>query len=83
MLELNSETDFVSRNEEFAAVADALGRALLADTSFDGIVDDATGAEFLQTVRREDRRRQDHRNLRQDRENVVLRRTPGSPPPGR
>lgn len=47
MLELNSETDFVSRNEEFAAVAEALARALLADTSFDGVVDDATGGEFL------------------------------------
>ncbi|HEY5547345.1 MAG TPA: translation elongation factor Ts [Gemmatimonadaceae bacterium] len=47
MLELNSETDFVSRNEEFGAVADALGRALLADTSFDGAVADATGAAFL------------------------------------
>lgn len=47
MLELNSETDFVSRNEEFTAVADALGRALLADTSYDGNVPDATGAPFL------------------------------------
>lgn len=47
MLELNSETDFVSRNEEFAAVADALAQALLADTSFDGIVADATGGAFL------------------------------------
>ena len=47
MLELNSETDFVSRNEEFAGVADALARALLADTSFDGIVPDATGGAFL------------------------------------
>ena len=47
MLELNSETDFVSRNEEFGAVANALGAALLADTSFDGIVADATGAAFL------------------------------------
>ncbi|NUQ12410.1 MAG: translation elongation factor Ts [Gemmatimonadaceae bacterium] len=47
MLELNSETDFVSRNEEFVAVADALGRALLADTSFDGIVADAAGGAFL------------------------------------
>jgi elongation factor Ts len=47
MLELNSETDFVSRNEEFAAVADALGKALQADTSFDGIVADATGGAFL------------------------------------
>ena len=46
MVELNSETDFVSRNEEFGAVADALGKALLADTSFDGIVADATGAAF-------------------------------------
>ena len=27
MLELNSETDFVSRNDEFGAVADALGKA--------------------------------------------------------
>jgi elongation factor Ts len=47
MLELNSETDFVSRNDEFAAVADALGKALFADTSFDGSVADATGAPFL------------------------------------
>lgn len=47
MLELNSETDFVSRNEEFAAVADALGRALLADATIEGIVPDATGAPFL------------------------------------
>ena len=46
MLELNSETDFVSRNEEFGAVADALGKALFA-TSFDDIVHDATGAAFL------------------------------------
>lgn len=47
MLELNSETDFVSRNEEFAAVADSLGRALFADASIDGNVADATGAPFL------------------------------------
>jgi elongation factor Ts len=48
MLELNSETDFVSRNEDFAAVADALGKALFA-TSFDSIVSDAAGGEFLST----------------------------------
>lgn len=47
MLELNSETDFVSRNEEFGAVADSLGQALLADKTFDGIVEDATGGAFL------------------------------------
>jgi elongation factor Ts len=47
MLELDCETDFVSRNEEFVAVAQELGRALLADTSWDGIVPDAAGGAFL------------------------------------
>src|SRR5688572_5508053 len=47
ILELNSETDFVSRNEDFAAVAESLGKALYADASFDGMVADATGAPFL------------------------------------
>lgn len=46
ILELNSETDFVSRNDDFGAVADALGKALF-NTSFDGSVADATGAPFL------------------------------------
>jgi elongation factor Ts len=48
ILELNSETDFVSRNEDFGAVAEALGKALFA-TSFDGAVADATGGAFLST----------------------------------
>jgi elongation factor Ts len=47
IIELNSETDFVSRNEDFAAVAESLGKALFADASFDGSVADATGAPFL------------------------------------
>ena len=47
ILELNSETDFVSRNEEFGAVAEALGKALLADSAFDGIVADASVGQFL------------------------------------
>jgi elongation factor Ts len=46
MLELNSETDFVSRNDEFGAVADALAKTLFA-SSFDDIVPDATGGAFL------------------------------------
>jgi len=46
ILELNSETDFVSRNEDFGAVADALGKALF-NTSFDGIVADAAAGTFL------------------------------------
>ncbi len=50
MLELNSETDFVSRNEDFAAVAEALAHALLADSTFDGMVHDATGGAFLSTT---------------------------------
>jgi elongation factor Ts len=48
ILELNSETDFVSRNEDFGTVAEALGKALF-NTSFDGIVADATGGAFLST----------------------------------
>jgi elongation factor Ts len=43
VLELNSETDFVARNEEFGAVAETLARTLLADDSFDGSV--TNGAE--------------------------------------
>jgi elongation factor Ts len=43
VLELNSETDFVARNEEFGAVAETLARTLLADESFDGSV--TNGAE--------------------------------------
>jgi elongation factor Ts len=47
MLELNSETDFVSRNDDFGAVAEGLARHLLTGSSFDDIVPDATGAPFL------------------------------------
>ena len=43
LLELNSETDFVARNEEFGEVAQALARTLLADASIDTAV--ANGGE--------------------------------------
>ena len=46
ILELNSETDFVSRNDDFGAVAEALGKALFA-ANVDDIVHDATGGAFL------------------------------------
>lgn len=46
MLELNSETDFVARNDDFGAVAEALGRHLLAG-NFDGIVAEAAQGQFL------------------------------------
>ena len=41
LLELNSETDFVSRGDGFGALTEALGAQLLADTTCDGIVLDA------------------------------------------
>lgn len=47
LLELNSETDFVSRGEEFGALTNALGAQLLADASVDGIVADAADSPFL------------------------------------
>ena len=46
ILELNSETDFVSRNDDFGAVAEALGKALFA-ANVDDIDNDATGGAFL------------------------------------
>jgi elongation factor Ts len=74
MLELNSETDFVSRNDEFAAVADALGKALFA-SSVDDIVHDATGAAFL-TMSFDGKTVQDKvtETSAKTGENVVLRR---------
>lgn len=47
LLELNSETDFVARNPEFAAVADALGEHLMRDTAFDGVVRNAAEGQLL------------------------------------
>ena len=47
VLELNSETDFVARNEEFAALAQSLGEQVMRDTSFDGIVANAAEGALL------------------------------------
>ena len=49
MLELNSETDFVARNDDFGAIAEALGRHLLDGTSIDANVPDAAAGTFLAT----------------------------------
>jgi elongation factor Ts len=46
LLELNSETDFVSRGEEFGALADRLGGQLLADATVDGVVAEAAEGTF-------------------------------------
>ena len=47
VLELNSETDFVSRNEEFAALAQSLAEQVMQDISLDGIVSEASGSALL------------------------------------
>lgn len=39
MIELNSETDFVSRNEQFVALAQMVARHIAEDTSLDGVAD--------------------------------------------
>jgi elongation factor Ts len=38
LVEVNSETDFVARNEEFQALAKAVASQLFGDASFDGVV---------------------------------------------
>jgi elongation factor Ts len=47
IVELNSETDFVARNEEFSALAQAVAEQLFGDESFDGIVTMANEGEFM------------------------------------
>ena len=47
LLELNSETDFVARNEQFAAVAESLGEQVLMDASLDGAVGNAAEGSLL------------------------------------
>jgi elongation factor Ts len=47
LIELNSETDFVSRNDDFGAVAQGIAESLLADAAFDGIVGSAAEGAFL------------------------------------
>ena len=47
LVELNSETDFVSRNEEFGATAHRIAEALLGHDATDGVVPNAEGAPLL------------------------------------
>ena len=39
MIELNSETDFVARNDEFVAIATLVARHVAEDTSLDGVAE--------------------------------------------
>ena len=47
LVELNSETDFVSRNEEFGATATKIAETLLGHDATDGVVANAEGAPLL------------------------------------
>jgi elongation factor Ts len=69
LLELNSETDFVSRNADFGAAADALAQRLLAHTGLDAVVRDPATDAFGQAVQN------DVKGISaKTGENVVLRR---------
>jgi len=46
LVEINSETDFVARNEEFGRVADEVARKLAADGSVNGAVTSTEGNAF-------------------------------------
>jgi len=48
LVELNSETDFVARNDVFGQTATQVAATLLADTSADGVVANAEGAPLMQ-----------------------------------
>ena len=47
LVEVNSETDFVARNDEFRALAQAVATQLFGDASFDGIVTVAQEGELM------------------------------------
>jgi elongation factor Ts len=47
LVELNSETDFVARNEAFGQTAEKVAATLLADRSADGVVANAEGSALM------------------------------------
>ena len=47
LVEVNSETDFVARNEEFRALAQAVATQVFGDASFDGVVTVAQEGELM------------------------------------
>jgi elongation factor Ts len=49
LVELNSETDFVARNEVFGQTAEKIAATLLADRSADGVVANAEGSTLMST----------------------------------
>ncbi len=69
MVELNSETDFVARNDAFGALADEVAQRLLADESVDGVTANAEGSAFAASLG--DRLKEFSGTIG---ENIVLRR---------
>ena len=47
LVELNSETDFVARNETFAKTAEKIAAHLVEDTSHDGVVSSGEGSALM------------------------------------
>ena len=47
VVEVNSETDFVARNEEFGKLVDGIADALMGDTATNGVVANAEGSSLL------------------------------------
>jgi len=76
IVELNSETDFVARNDVFGQTADRVAATLLADTKEDGTVANAEGSSLMAAKFGDAGSLQDH--LKQFTgtigENIVLRR---------
>ena len=76
LVELNSETDFVARNETFAQTAEKIAATLLEDGSHEGIVANAESAPFMQRPFSEAGTLADHLKHMTGTigENIVLRR---------
>ena len=71
LVEVNCETDFVARNEDFGALAQAVATQVVGDASFDGVVTVAAGRRAHEAGvaqgRQQDRRRGGEGSVGQDR----------------
>ena len=78
LVEVNSETDFVARNEEFRALAQAVANQLFGDASFDGVVTVAQEGELMKQPWHQDKGKTVAEVVKEASgktgENVVLRR---------
>ena len=78
LVEVNSETDFVARNEEFRALAQAVATQVFGDASFDGVVTVAQEGELMKQPWHKDQGKTVAEAVKEASgktgENVVLRR---------